>query len=115
MLSGVTSTYNSFIKPKPFQTIAKREEGRESVLPPPTSSRKVMGNSSRSSNAIALLVWYFCIVKIRLSGVKREVVYMLTDEEKDNSYLRSALTAVLLNKTQWCHYSFKAHRENCIF
>lgn len=40
---------------------------------------------------------------------------MLTDEGKDNSYLRSALTAVLLNKTQWCHYSFKAHRENCIF
>lgn len=40
---------------------------------------------------------------------------MLTDKGKDNSYLHSVLTAVLLNKTQWCHYSFKAHRQNCIF
>lgn len=65
--------------------------------------------------AIAFLVWYFWIPKIKLSRVKREVVYMLTDEGKDNPYLHSVLTAVLLNKTQWCHYSFKAHRQNCIF
>lgn len=62
----------------------------------------------------AILFWYFWIPKIKVCRVERQVVSMLTDEE-DNSYLHSVLTAVLLHKTQWCHYSFKAHGQNCIF
>lgn len=52
---------------------------------------------------------------MKLSRIKRQVLYMLTDEGKDNSYLHSVLIAVLLNKTQWCHHGFKAHRQNCSF